>query len=114
MTIKIGPVEYEVRFQEMAAEDMGRIHFKRLVIEVDGTMPPIAQVRTLMHEVAHGVIRSLPGEDAEDEGLANAWGDTLLQVIQDNPWLVDLIRGDEPDLINRLIDLSSRRGEEHG
>lgn len=92
MKIYIGPrgVGYDVRFRTLDENDLGIINYKHLQIDVDNTMPPAMQLRALMHEVAHGILWGLAIKN--NEGNTSSLGDALLQLIRDNPDLIEHIR----------------------
>ncbi|MBN1815378.1 MAG: hypothetical protein JXA14_26335 [Anaerolineae bacterium] len=87
--VKIGPVWYRVQTVEKLIDDgeliAGRIEASGCVIYVEETYDFQQQRVTLMHEIIHSLLNnSGRRKQADDEGLVEALGNGLTQVLVDN------------------------------
>ena len=92
-SIKVGPVTYDVRVQNMG--DRGQTDPETGVITIADHLGPGRARVTLLHEVMHAmhlhcgavIINSDDADDCE-ENLIRLWSGPLLMVLRDNPALV--------------------------
>ncbi len=100
-TVQLGATPYTVRMVEklhvFAADDRrtylhGRIRYGAQLIEIDTDQAPNHMVVTLWHELLHGLIDN-SGQIDPPEAEIIALGFGLVQLMRDNPLLVDLTMG---------------------
>jgi len=100
--LKIGPVNYQV--QEVndlhdTTEDgkkrwlHGHIRYADSVIDIGADQSGDRKVITIWHEAIHGILDNA-GHDGHPEALVIALGFGLVQLIRDNPALVQLTVGE--------------------
>jgi hypothetical protein len=91
--VKIGPITYEiVEIDELGDKDekwMGYAKHDQAIIELDKNLPPQSKHQILWHEILHGLIYQMGIED-HDERLIEALSFSVIQVLQDNPWLLNI------------------------
>lgn len=93
--VKIGAIRYQVA-QEPTLTDtgyFGQIRHARCQIAIAGELHPSAAAQTLWHEIIHGILTQA-GITEQPENLVDSMAYGVLQVIRDNPDLVDLSRAE--------------------
>ena len=97
-SIKIGYAQYSFDFwsdtfastEEAQGEFFGGAHKIGLK---ESSIPSIAGVNTLLHEVLHGVVYQYALELGDkEEHTVNTLANGMTTVFVDNPWLVDYIK----------------------
>lgn len=102
--VKIGPRQYSVkqtpqdhlRSEEKAGQRLwGYIDNNEMRINLDPSLSPARTREILLHECLHGIISNTGGlttHDSETEdGVINRLQTGLLQLLQDNPRLVEYL-----------------------
>jgi len=94
MRVKIGPVEYEIKYEKLNGA-LGELNFQTAVIKIDDTDMP-AQVKrlTLCHEIAHPMLKAIMKTEDDNDPAAETLGLFLLQFIQDNPEVVRFLQNE--------------------
>jgi len=99
MNIRIGTFNYN--FEEVIEPIIrnfnqcdGEIDYRNLTISIDGKLTHQKKVRTLMHEIFHGMIKeyNIDIGELDEEYLVDNLGIATYQVIKDNSKLIDYIR----------------------
>jgi hypothetical protein len=97
-TIKILGCPYDVKVvNEVDADNPdvhGHISYQNQIIKIKAIGGDYIKSVSVMHEVLHGIFFGLGHSDISDnevlvDGLANA----LVQVLRENPSVVDMVRG---------------------
>ena len=82
----IGPHRVEVIVFDLADKDAsGEAHISQNEIHLRGGMPASQEVETLLHEVVHLLMCSVPMGDTIDEMVAGVVGRGLTAFVKDNP-----------------------------
>lgn len=82
----IGPHRVEVIVFDLADKDAsGEAHIAKNEIHLRGGMPASQEVETLLHEIVHLLMCSVPLGDAIDEIVASVMGRGLTEFVKDNP-----------------------------
>lgn len=94
--VKVGPHQYQVVVLPNAILNVtgraGQCDAQRGVITIDGTQTPTQLADTLLHEVTHALLEVTDLDTDVAERVALAMGPGLLDLIRDNPRLIDWIR----------------------
>ena len=96
LEIQVGPHAYRVEvvpdgILEGAGAD-GTCHNRRLTLAVDGGQPPTQMADCLLHELTHALLATIKLEDDAEEALCLILGPALLDLVRDNPKLIDWIQ----------------------
>jgi hypothetical protein len=90
--VKIGAITYAITIDDTLGDSgfAGQIRYQRCTIVINGDLKPQFAMQTLWHEVIHGIMTNagIPHED-QTEPLVNALAYGVLQVIVDNPGIVE-------------------------
>ena len=98
-TVRIGPVTYRVeRVLRLMGNNgdgsstwlNGRVRYEKALIELEQELPAEVETIAIVHEIVHAVLEQA-GIDDEPESIVVALGYGLVQVLRDNPELVELI-----------------------
>lgn len=95
VTVKVGPHVYTVRRTTTAqSPDLGNCSYDSLSIGVRQRLRKSKAQEVLLHEILHAcTYPSFCAKDqATDEEFVEATAPTLLQVLRDNPELVEYLR----------------------
>lgn len=93
-SVKIGHYKWAVKaVDEMPGEGShwGETDHEAMVIRVKGTLPEPHLTVTVVHEVFHAALVNC-GINDHDELHVNALSMRLVEILRDNPALVDLIK----------------------
>lgn len=99
--VQIGPIPYSVKevddLHDVNSEGKklwlhGQIKWASATIEVERGQTDDVKVTTLMHEAVHGILNNA-GQDDHPEAMVIALGYGLVQLLRDNPALVQVIVG---------------------
>jgi len=93
--LRIGPCRYELRTVANLAQQhgcTGRQDYNAQRIDIDATCSGMARLQTIWHEALHGIYdgAGVPGAK-QNEQMIDAAATGILNVLVDNPWLVDEI-----------------------
>lgn len=95
MIIKIGQTSW--RTEQVLMEDFGEIDSMNALIKINSLQQQNQKIDTLLHEVLHATIETygvpMGGVDAE-EAILRTLTPALLNVLCDNPDLVDVLTGE--------------------
>jgi hypothetical protein len=100
ITIKIGPVTYRVeqvlRLLGSNSDGSstwlnGRVRYEKALIELEKELPEEVEPIAIVHEIIHAILEQAGINDVP-ESIVIALGYGLVQVLRDNPELIDLIR----------------------
>jgi predicted heme/steroid binding protein len=104
-SVKIGPVNYTVREMNdlhtvnddgKKLELHGHILWSEAEIRVANDQVDDVKVATIWHEAVHGLLHNA-GQDDHPESMVIALGYGLVQLIRDNPQLIELtVNGIQP------------------
>lgn len=100
--LKVGSSVYSVEMKspiDVAESYCGFIHYNKRKILLDKSLHGAELAETLMHEVVHGIDREIRLH--LDEDSADRLARMMIQVIQDNPKLVEIIEALNPVLSRR-------------
>lgn len=98
-TIKIGPVTYRIeRILRLLGSNgdgksiwlNGRVRSERALIELEAELPAEIQTIVIVHEIVHAILEQAGIEEHPEPAIV-ALGYGLVQVIRDNPQLVEKI-----------------------
>ena len=96
--VKIGPITYAIARDDTLGDSgfAGQIRYFRSAIAISGDLKPQFALLTLWHEIVHGIMTNagIP-HDEQKESLVDAIAYGVLQVIVDNPDLVNITRAEE-------------------
>lgn len=92
--LKIGPMVYKVLLVEDLRADDGEDIFGKVVygpceIHLEAGNSQQVDRQTLWHEIVHIVLTQLGRRQKED--FVDSLAYSLMQVVQDNPWLAEMI-----------------------
>lgn len=93
--VQVGPHSYRIALLDAALPDAGcdGICSKdRLQIALYAEQGATKVADTLLHELGHAVLATVKLEEDIEEAVCLALGPGLLQLIRDNPRLVDWVR----------------------
>ena len=92
ISLRIGPFRYPVAYvpRDDIADNDGRLHHGESRILIADDMDAQASLHTLLHEVVHEI--AIQAGQNVTEGLVDTIAYGWIQVVRDNPELVDLIR----------------------
>ncbi len=94
MKIKIGAIDYPVIDQDDLHDNhkqlYGWIKFNTMEILLSTELGPQARYAVLWHEIVHGVLNAA-GIDDDNERLVLAMGHGIVQVLRDNPALIEML-----------------------
>jgi hypothetical protein len=99
-SVKVGATPYSVRYSSRLSDngEVGSTTFISQSIELLPGQGPDYERDTLLHEVLHAVVfntnlRSMEGwrEDGREEAIVQALAPVLLQVLRENPRLIDYL-----------------------
>lgn len=93
--IKIGGIHYDVKYVERLQDDdrsplNGQISYVDARIDVDANMVAQKTMQTILHEILHGILAAANHNTTEEVIDSTAYG--LLQVLRDNPQLIDAVK----------------------
>ena len=97
-SIKIGYAQYSFDFwsDTFASTEEAQGEFFQVAHKIglkESSIPSIAGVNTLLHEVLHGVVYQYALELGDkEEHTVNTLANGMTTVFVDNPWLVDYIK----------------------
>ena len=96
-TIKILGCQYDLSVVAGLAEKeelCGQIDYDNQLIRIAEDVGEHVKSVAVMHEVLHGIWKSL-GEDKlrQNERVVDALANALVQVLRENPTVVDMVRG---------------------
>jgi hypothetical protein len=121
--LKIGPLIYRVKYKKNLVSKFrqsetlwGEIRYGDQVIAIEKGISEDNQLITLFHEGIHGILSQL-GYDNQDEQMISALAVKLVELLKDNPVLVDCfcqikIVGPEPTRIT-YDQMQSYLGKSH-
>ena len=94
MTVRIGPIDYELELiEDLQAEDGdpvdGWICYAAGAIRLRAALNPQLRRVTLWHEILHAVLTQT-GRQRHNEGELDALAHGIVQVLRDNPELREL------------------------
>jgi hypothetical protein len=94
MTVRIGPIDYEMELiEELQTEDGesadGWICYADGAIRLDAALHPQLRRVTLWHEILHAILTQT-GRQRHNEGELDALAHGIVQVLRDNPDLGEL------------------------
>lgn len=99
--VKIGVYDYAVKETEGPItvdrhECTGSIVYEKLEINILTNRAEQKKMQTLMHEITHGIIHSyrIPLSDDDLEEITDRFATGFMQVIRDNPALIEYLRQD--------------------
>lgn len=94
MNIKIGgttyPVTYRADLNDNHKTLYGWIRFNASEILIEEELGPQARYAVLWHEIVHGILNHA-GIDDNDEKWVSAMGYGIIQVLRDNPALIQML-----------------------
>ena len=107
--VKIGPITYIITNDDTLGDSgfAGQIRYFRSTIAINGDLKPQFALLTLWHEIVHGIMTNagIP-HDEQTEPLVNAIAYGVLQVLVDNPDLVNMARVEPaPEITAKPINL---------
>lgn len=86
-TIKLGPHTYKIwRSSSMRADDelLGKAHYKRQTIDIDGTMPESELMVIFLHELIHVIARVYHAGDQYSEDTIDSMANGFATFLKDN------------------------------
>lgn len=90
VAVKIGAVPHVVAYGEKSDEYDGSITHSQQLIEIVNNMKPYVETVSLWHEIFHSVMKQSGHTDWRmDEDLMEVLSYAVVQLIRDNPQLVD-------------------------
>ena len=96
VSVKIGPITYEVKIVERLLGDNdkrldGQIIYSTAIIELDSKLSSAVQQQVLWHEIIHGIVTQSGRQEELSEGVVDAIAYGVLGVIKDNPEIAGLV-----------------------
>ena len=89
MTLKLGPLEYEIIMQRLDDDNIAEISYRAITITVDNHEMTDQAIRgALCHEIAHAMLKWFGISTDCAEGM----GQLLLDFVQRNPDLIVFLR----------------------
>jgi len=98
--VRIGPIVYQIVEVDGLKENgrglFGEVKYGSCEIRVEGRNCGQQKRQTIWHEVVHIILTQVGlAKDAGREGLVDSLAYGMLQVVQDNPWLVKAFEEDD-------------------
>jgi len=94
--LKVGPIVYDISLvSDLRSDDgeslLGKVKYEACEIHLEAGNSPQMDRQTLWHELVHITMEQL-GRDHSDESFVDSLAYSLMQVVQDNPWLAEMTR----------------------
>ena len=115
-TIKVGPMVYQVEEVEGLSSDgqtlFGQVKYGECKILLEGRNDPQQRLQTVWHEIVHVILMQVGlTKEARREELVDPLAYGIVQVLQDNRWLVE---GEEGPLCISKLSRRERDNLLHG
>jgi hypothetical protein len=96
-TIKVGAIIYQIvdvpgLHNETGEKYDGHILYSKEEIRLEADLASQTKRQTLWHEVIHAILIQA-GHQKHDEGQVDALAYGIMNVLQDNPWLIESPEG---------------------
>lgn len=95
--VKIGPFWFSVEKTSLLEDKVGMMDYRKQKIFIFDDMNEDIMADTLLHEILHTIFyASGVNEDFDHDGqerIVNTFATPLLQIIRDNPELVEFLKG---------------------
>lgn len=84
--IKFYGIEYDIIYKDKENDDnMGRVEYKKAIIEIDSTMKEDVQKMVLMHECTHIILAHLGETDLNNnESFVERLSNAIFRLMKDN------------------------------